>query len=208
MVTWHRPAFAPAHGTIGGGALPGRMTAAGHSSAAGAMPVRFAIPKRGRRLDYARYWMEAGKPVSLKFSYIRSWLNTPAMLCLAALIALGLFTALANTSSRKKMSVGTIVFIISAACGYRLYGMKTVLWGIVFGAIGAGVYKSRLNSAVTWMIDLKERYPRREKEKKPGGFKRGAGRLILYAGFAIFGLILLFNIFALLELLVHRPLGG
>jgi len=211
-VSWHQPSFSgdsvQGRGPGGFRNLPGQMTAAGHSSAAGAMPVRFTIPKRGKRLDYDRYWIEAGKPVSLKFSYLRSWLRIPGMLFLVMLAALGIFTALTGISSKKRVMTGTILFVISGSGGYFLYGIHTVLSGIMLGIIGAGVCKNWLRPLIEWGSDLTERFMQREKEKKPWGFRRIVRAAVLCAGFVIFGLMLFDNIVRLIRLLCSGPVGG
>lgn len=207
MVSWHQPAFAtPAYRT-GPGSLRNsadRMTAAGHSSAAGAMPVRFAIPRKGKRLDYERYWIEAGKTVTLKFSYLRSWLSIPATIFLALVTGFGIFTALAGFSSKKKAVAGTVLFIVSGAVGYFVYGKSTVLSGAVLGIIAAGICKNWLTVITAWAGGLAERFPRRDKEKKTRKFRD----VVLYAGFAVFGIIFFINMLRLLSLLIFRPLGG
>ncbi|RLC18223.1 MAG: hypothetical protein DRI57_08735 [Deltaproteobacteria bacterium] len=211
-VSWHQPAFtsAPARGTGMGdsGNILRQMTAAGHSSAAGAMPVRFAIPKKGKRLDYARYWIEAGKPVSLKFSYLRSWLNIPAMLFLVLFIAFGIFTALTGFSSKRKIVAGTTLLIISGTCAYLFYGINTALSGIVPGIIAAGVYKNWLNLVIAYGSGVTERFLKIEKEKKQWKFKRIVRHAILFAGFVIFGTMFFNNIVRLLKLLIFRALEG
>ncbi|MCP4345774.1 MAG: hypothetical protein GY795_09635 [Desulfobacterales bacterium] len=204
-VSWSQPSYT-GHSAEGAGAgsFQVQTTAAGHSSAAGAMPVRFAIPKKGKRLDYARYWIEAEKPVSLNFLYLRSWLSIPAMLFIVVMIAFGVFTAVTGLASKKKTVLGTAVFVISAAAGYLLYGKGTIPPGIVLGLIAVGIYKNWLFSAVAWGTGVAERFLQREKKKAPWGFKR----IVLCAGFMIFGLIFFINIIRLLALLIFRPLGG
>ncbi len=208
-VSWSQPSYTGhSPGGTGAGSFQVQTTAAGHSSAAGAMPVRFAIPKKGKRLDYARYWVEAEKPVNLNFLYLRSWLNIPAMLFFIVLIAFGVFTAITGLASKKKAAAGTAVFVISGAAGYILYGTGTIPPGIVLGLIAVGIYKNWLTSTVAWGTGLAERFLQREKKQIPWKLKRIARAVVLCAGFMIFGLILFINVVRLLALLIFRPLGG
>lgn len=83
---WQRADDEPAYVAPAPELLAGEQVAAD----AGAMPIRVKLPKAGVRLDYTRWWVAGGQPVTVRFSYAKGFLRVPAALLLGALLLLGL----------------------------------------------------------------------------------------------------------------------
>ncbi|MBW2699691.1 MAG: hypothetical protein JRF33_02640 [Deltaproteobacteria bacterium] len=209
---WHKPA--PSWGDPGIGAdlaVRALSISDGASSAdGGAMPVRFKVPKEGKRLDHSRYWIAAEAPVSVSFLYARGWLRIPAWMAMATLLALGLWMVSLRFRSLPSRMVPLfgLALVIAGWCLARwLGGSMAVFLGMMGGFFIIAVHRQWLRlgpeAISAWTGSLAERFSQREKD--PKGW--GASRILLSVGLGFFGLILV-SLFLELIWLLFSPLGG
>ena len=104
------------------------------SAYTGAMPVRISIPKTGVRLEYQRYWLEAGEPAQVSFRYLSRWLSHPLIFSLGLMLMLGCWLLHREDWTRY---VGG-AFIVLPVWPLAVIASKAVLLG--FAIAGLAVY--------------------------------------------------------------------
>lgn len=177
------------------------------SAGGGVMAVRIDLPESGVRLDYNRYWLEAGAPLTLSFRYIRGWLMLPAGLLSVLASAFGLLLLFSGILASKR-SVFIPGIVISAACLLPTWKLAHAA-GIIFSALLAVsvlIIKqngfARAKSAVTnWWSSLGERFRNRDKADTRWSVSR-----ILCAAAISFTSIILFVVGIRFILLFFRSL--
>ncbi|MBN2494056.1 MAG: hypothetical protein JXR96_05660 [Deltaproteobacteria bacterium] len=227
QATWHQAGYREeSYGQEGQlEASPVRPAEPAAAADAGAMPVRFKVPKDGIQLDYTRYWVGAEQPVEVSFWYLRSWLRIPAWLLLAALLAAGLlvfslrFRAL---PSRSVHWLGAALAVAAAVGAYEIGGLSAVVLGVLGGLIAVAVQRRWFRRAPEqlgeWAGSLVERFRKRPRDEagslsalmdvRPGKQVPGAGflltwKILISIGLIFFGLLLVGALGELVFLLFH-----
>ncbi|MBI3178970.1 MAG: hypothetical protein HYZ27_04875, partial [Deltaproteobacteria bacterium] len=181
------------------------------SGGSGEMPVRIKIPETGARLEYARYWIDAGQPVEVSVWYLRGWLMRPLGLLLAALMAFGVLMAMRGVAYGRLPAPwpGIGLAAIAAWPLYKVAGSALLVLAVLAGAGVAWWQSGGLSrawaGASEWFASLGKRFKKRTKEAF--SWKRLIARLALGAGFLVVGILLLVSVLGLLALLAN-PLAG
>lgn len=211
--TWHRPVMHSTWGTqntvINQGILPPSEDETANSADAGAMPVRFKIPKVGKRMEYQRYWIEAGSPVSVSFSFVRAWLRYPAWIFLVGLAAIGLlFLSLAfKPLPPRPLPCAGAVIAFFASWGACAIGGYVSLFFIVMAGLSLVAIKFRwlsvwLDASKRWRTTLTERFRDRDHDPEKWRGWPLAKTIIVTVGICFVGLLLLGSLGPLLYLLL------
>lgn len=189
-----------------------------HGSASGAMPVRMVLPEDGVRLEYARYWLPEGRPVTTSFTFVRRALLGPltaaGVVALGAVVLLGLGLGLerarlpGSAGRARAAALATAGLGITALLAWAS-GLATITAGVLLGAGAYAVQTGgprRARMAIdAWWRTLPERWQARPRPEQPRTFFRVVGRLTLAGAIGLMGLTLVGLTFAVLDLL-SRPL--
>ncbi len=202
---WHQARRAPLAELA-----PGRqeVTVSGGS---GEMPVRIKIPETGARLEYERYWIDAGQPVEVWMWYVRGWLLRPLGLALAALVAFGVFLAMRGVAFGRLPAPwpGVAVAVITAWPLYKVAGGGLTVLAALAGAGVVWWQRGDLARAWAglseWLMGFGKRFKKRTQE--PFAWPRLPARLALGLGFLLVGFLLLIAALRFVELLTS-PLAG
>jgi hypothetical protein len=207
QAVWHQPAARPSR-TGTGPRSAFRPEAPADTADAGAMPVRFQIPKDGKKLEYARYWIEREQPVAVWFGYLRGWLRIPAWLGLAALAALGLWLFSRGLGrSRVRLALGAAVLLGGLVGAGRLGGQLAVWLGLLGGfgwvALDRGWPRRAPEALGAWGRGLGARWRQRRSDPRDWTARRVWWRMGLAIGLVCFGLVLLDGLWELAWLLLN-----
>lgn len=217
---WHRPVMRTGRaGPVDDDAETTDGDEAGPQGAAsGAMPVRMVLPEDGVRLEYARYWLPEGRPVTTSFTYVRRALLGPltaaGVIALGGLVMVGLGLARARGQlpapalRGRAAAIGGGALGVAAALGWAS-GLGVVVAGVVLGVGARAVHSGHATEAraaiEAWWRALPERWQARPRSSAPRTFLRVVARLALAGAIGVMGLTLVGLTFAMLELL-SRPL--
>ena len=204
----------------GSGAIP---TASAYT---GAMPVRIDIPKTGVRLEYQRYWLEAGKPARISFTYLSRWLSHPLIFGMGLMLMFGCWLLTSREAWRWPALVLIVVPLwplfkiagMGVLIGFCAAGLVVYLWPRVWPPGTAGVLER-------WALGLVDRYraerqharlaQQQELELPPHSVAPSrAARVrqvilrLAIAGALIAVLVMLFEQLGALMALLDQPLGG
>ena len=177
---------------------------------AGAMPVRFKIPKEGLQLQYARYWIDKDETIRVSFTYLRSWLRYPAWMFLAALAAFGLLlfsTRFQSMPRRFLHLIGAALFVPAAWGAWRAGGIEAVFVGLLLGLLAVAFHR-RWFSAVPeelreWGTTLAERFKKRDRDPEQWKGRRLLSRMLVTIGLCFFCLLLIEACLLTLDLLFY-----
>ena len=211
--TWHRPVTHSTWGSedkgSGQGIRTGVEAGPSDSSDLGAMPVRFKIPKVGKRLEYQRYWIEAGSPVEVSFSYVRAWLRYPAWIILVGLASLGLLLlslAFKPMPPKPLAWTGALIAFAASWAAASIGGLMSLVFislvGLAVVAIKYRWISLWRDASKRWRSTLKERF--RERARDPEKWKGWPlfKTIIITIGISFVGLLLLGSLAPLLYLLL------
>ncbi len=182
---WTRPLIDPdVDGDEGGGAEAIQASKL-LSAETGSMPVRINVPRRGHRLNYRRYWLGGGQPMSLSFWHLRSWLRYPIkgflFLFFIGAMLLGL-----SRSSRPIKILGISLSLGFGAATYLLSGLFLLLIALLLSLILYGQRRGWLPALKLWIMEwfhdlqrelqrfLEERKQRVEAVKEKGELTESA----------------------------------
>jgi hypothetical protein len=174
---------------------------------AGAMPVQFKVPKSGVKLTYARYWIEGGQNLEVRFGFIRTWLLIPIRLVLVLLLGAGLFLFCLHDRMYLKKTVrwlGAGIGVLAALFSLWLGGWGLAISGICLGIAAIGTYQKWHLPAVAWGRQLITRYSKRERKK----LKITIKGLLLSAVYFVVVIILTWQIMEMVWLLTTKALPG
>lgn len=212
---WHRPVMRTGRA---GPEDTAADEAVQHGSESGAMPVRVVLPEDGVRLEYARYWLPEGRPVTTSFTYVRRALLGPltaaGVAALAALVLAGVALARARATLSAREWRPRAAALAAAALGVS----AALLWSsgpglvVLGGALGllaraaltGGPSRARV-AVEAWWRALPERWQARPRSAEPRTFVRVVGRLVLASAIGLMGFTVAGLAVAVLELL-SRPL--
>ncbi len=175
---WHRPVTRTGRASDSGAAEAHDeedASGGGHGSESGAMPVRMTLPEEGVKLEYGRYWLPEGRPVTVSFTFVRRALIGPLALAGVALLAwvvavsLGAAGALgaggtAARSSRAGLAIAAVALAIALvkASGAGLV-VAALLLGVGASLVRSGRAASLRARAAAWWTTLPERWRARER---------------------------------------------
>ena len=211
---WHQPGYRPQQAMAGPGAAGFALAPAGSrpsaTADAGAMPVRFKIPKEGLQLQYARYWIDKDETIRVSFTYLRSWLRYPAWMFLAALAAFGLLlfsTRFQSMPRRFLHLIGAALFVPAAWGAWRAGGIEAVFVGLLLGLLAVAFHR-RWFSAVPeelreWGTTLAERFKKRDRDPEQWKGRRLLSRMLVTIGLCFFCLLLIEACLLTLDLLFY-----
>jgi len=179
------------------------------SADASSMPVRFKIPKVGKRIEYQRYWIEAKTPVKVSFSFVRAWLRYPAWLLLVVVAAFGLLlVSLAFKPLPPKATIWTgVILTFSATWGALAIGGALSLFFIVLAGLTLATIKYRWLSVLSdtakrWRGNLKQRFHERDHDPEKWRGWPLFKAIVISVGMCFVGLSLLGSLAPLLYLLM------
>ena len=171
------------------------------------MPVQFKVPKSGVKLTYARYWIEGGQNLEVRFGFIRTWLLIPIRLVLVLLLGAGLFLFCLHDRMYLKKTVrwlGAGIGVLAALFSLWLGGWGLAISGICLGIAAIGTYQKWHLPAVAWGRQLITRYSKRERKK----LKITIKGLLLSAVYFVVVIILTWQIMEMVWLLTTKALPG
>lgn len=189
----------------------------------GAMPVRIAIPKTGRRVDFRRFWQNSDHATVVSFGFARGWL-VGSLGFLLWLATLGFATLSADRRFGAprvripRIELGSrwlalLTLVTSFGC-VLWFGVSIWLATVVFGIASAAVFRWRaINSSIQgWFGDVLELRRQRKALRASGELPSTTVWLWLWrANLGVVTLILLFVLAMMtpeLLSLVFRPLSG
>ena len=170
----------------------------------GAMPVRMKVPDSGGvKLEYGRYWLPEGQPVTVSFSYLRRSLVAPVSALAAGLIfALALYatrlarlrTTWRHGEGARAIGLGAAAIAVGVAVS-KLSGGTLVVLAIVAGvAVALAPPRAALERLSGWWTTLPERWRGRTRAEGPRAWwhipsKVVLGGMIAMASMTAFGTI-------------------
>ncbi|HOX45284.1 MAG TPA: hypothetical protein PK668_16935 [Myxococcota bacterium] len=163
---------------------------------AGAMPVRFQIPKDGVTLTYQRYWIDRERPLEIGFGYLRAWLRIPAWLGLAGLGVFGLWLVSLAFSARRRnglLVLGLGLTVAAFAGADWLGGALAVTLGVLAGLVVVALHRRWLGrlpeGARGWAKQLRESYRLRRRDPAEWTARKVWWRISMAVGLLCFGLL-------------------
>lgn len=165
---WREPIMAE------GGGAPAHQPAVDATAEAtggaegGAMPVRIQLPKGGVRLEYERYWQNAGEPVAVTLPFMKRWLRLPLVFgCLAVMVLAAWW---AGRRRRWPWLVGAGLLGGGALFGLMLLtgSAALVVAALLCGAAathGSGILGRLFREAREALTTLPERYRQRDRAR-------------------------------------------
>jgi len=201
QATWYQPgalpdADRPARGPAGRRTFQPQAPAG--SADAGAMPVRFQIPKDGVTLEYQRYWIDRGRPLEISFRYLRAWLRIPAWMGLAGVGALGLWLVSLALGARRRRGLalaGCAIAVAAFAGAEWLGGVRAVVLGVLAGLVAICVQRRWLGrlpaGLAAWWRGLRERFRLRRRDPAEWTARKVFWRMTFAVGLLVFGLLVI-----------------
>jgi hypothetical protein len=210
--SWHQPpsgaAADPGLAQAGIGPVGrGRPTASADS---GAVPVRFKIPQEGLRLEHQRYWIEAGQPVTVGLTYVRSWLQYPAWMLAALALGLGLLLFASRFQPLPpalRPWLGLALALVAGWAAARIGGPEAVVIGVLLGILAIALRRRWFRRAPErmreWGASLGERFRSRNRQPETWRGLTLLRRIAVTIGLCFFGLVLVELVFEFLLLLFY-----
>ncbi|MCA9672037.1 MAG: hypothetical protein KC503_40865, partial [Myxococcales bacterium] len=194
---WQRPAVsgnadASDDGQSGGAVGAVNTTQAdldASSGSGGAMPVRIKVPKRGTRLEVARYWVRRAEPIGARLPFISRSALYPGVGA-AALLYLAALLLLLRRAGRWPLRVITSLVTLGAgALLWRTLGARAVvglaLLVLLVQGLRGGALLGAASSVLVWARGLRRRFAERERPEPAPGRSAGLRQLLLFAALAL-----------------------
>ncbi len=211
--SWHQPPSdggaepGAAHAGIGPVISRGQPTASADS---GAVPVRFKIPQEGLRLEHQRYWIEAGRPVTVGLTYVRSWLQYPAWMLAALALGLGLLLFSGRFQPLPpalRPWLGLALALVAGWATVRIGGPEAAVIGVLLGLLAIALRRRWFRRAPErvreWGASLVERFRTRTRQPETWRGLTLLRRIAVTIGLCFFGLVLVELVFEFLLLLLY-----
>jgi hypothetical protein len=208
--SWHQPVHRrPVTAVRRSGDLTNAMAATG-SRVTGAMPVRIKLPERGRRVEHNRYWLDAGKRLTVSVWYLRGWVRLPMGLALVVALAASLVWLSRRWQAGLRAAwPGLAVAVALLVPVQKLAGIRGLAVAALLAALVVAWrlgWLSGLGQRIrSWITGMPERFSAREKLEWRVGLV--FWRLMVGSGLLLFGIALLVSVVELISLLL-TPLPG